>query len=435
MYNPSRRATLRALMSTALLPGVVMSGASEVNAQTTVVTPATLAGAIAGATAGGTLLLEGGDYGRVVIEGDWSAGAPLVLRSADPGNPARIAELMVYSTRNVRFEQLVFKYRFAAGDPYYFRPFQIRDSQDITLRSSLIDGDLAGPGADVAEGYATGFGLSIRTCRQIRVLGNEVRRFGRGMICDDVRGLVVQANDFHSLRSDGMNFVAVQDVALEGNHIHDFTRNIDSSDHADMIQFWTNQAVGPTRNVRIRGNLLNAGRGGWTQSIFMRNEMVDTGAAGAEMYYRNIEVSNNVILNAHLHGVMVGETRGLVISNNTMVRNALALGQIDPPPPSPLWEPQIRVNPAAEDVVIARNVTAGIMGHEDQSDWRVRDNVIVQDRGRAFPGFYNTVFGQASLVDPTQPASFAARPGGPLDGTGIGATWLDASVTGPPSRF
>jgi hypothetical protein len=434
MHSKSRRQALKTLASAALLSAAVLPGAPAA-AQTTTVSPATLAQAIAAATAGGTLLLEGGDYGAVRIEGDWSAGSPLVLRSANPANPARIGELAIYQARNVALEQLVLKYRFAAGEPSYFRPFRIRDSQDITLQSCLIDGDLAGPDADVAEGYATGFGLSIRTCRRIRVLGNEIRRFGRGMICDDVQGLIVQSNNVHSLRSDGMNYVAVQDVAIEGNHIHDFDRDIDSSDHADMIQFWTNRAVGPTRNVRIRGNLLNAGRGGWTQSIFMRNEMVDTGEAGFEMYYRNVEVSNNVILNAHLHGVMVGETRGLVISNNTMVRNAAALGQTDPPPPSPLWLPQIRVNPVAQDVVIARNVTAGVMGYEGQSDWQVRENVIVQDTGRGLPGFYGTVFDRTALIDPTQPASFAARPGGPLDGTGIGATWLDGMVTGPPSQF
>jgi hypothetical protein len=429
MQTLSRRTALRILTAATLVPSAAAV------AQSTLVTPATLASAIAGATTGGTLLLESGDYSRVLIEGDWSAGAPLVLRSADPANPARIGELMVIYTRNVGFEQLVFDYRFAAGNPDYYRPFQIRDSQGVTLRACLIDGDLAGPGADVAQGYATGFGLSIRASREVRVLNNEIRRFGRGLYCDDVRSLLVQGNDLHSMRSDGMNCVAVQDVAIEANHIHDFVRDIDGTDHADMIQFWTNRAVGPTQNIRIRANLLNAGHGGWTQSIFMRNEMVDTGQAGREMYYRNIEVSNNVILNAHLHGVMVGEVEGLIISNNTMVRNASALGQTDPPPPSPLWEPQIRVNPVAEDVVIARNVTAGIMGHEGQSDWRVRDNLIVQDRGWMEPGFYSTVFDTAALIDPARPASFAPRRGGPLDGTGIGATWLNGAVTGPPARF
>jgi hypothetical protein len=395
-------------------------------------TPATFAQVVREMASGGELLLAGGDYGSVRLEGRWPAATPLVIRSRDPADPALLQELMIIYSRNVRLEQLVFDYRFRSGDLSYTRPFQIRDSADISVRASLFTGDRAGPGADVAEGFSTAFGLSIHAAERISILANEFLRFGRAIICSDVDGLVVRSNDLHALRSDGLNCVAVRNTVIEGNHFHDFQRDLDSGDHADMIQFWTARAVAPTRNVVIRDNLLNAGQGEWTQSIFMRNEMVDTGEAGEEMFYRNLEISNNVIVNAHLHGISVGETDGLIIANNTLVRNAAAPGQNDH---YVLWSPRINVNPVARNVVIARNVSAGIAGHEDQSDWLVLDNVFVQDRARAEPGFYLTVFNRTALLDPTQPGSFVARPGGPLDGTGIGATWLNAGVTTPPSRF
>ena len=44
----------------------------------------------------------------------------------------------------------------------------------------------------------------------------------------------------------------------------------------------------------------------------MRNEMVDQGKAGLEMYYQNITIENNVIYNAQTHGITVGETTGLI---------------------------------------------------------------------------------------------------------------------------
>ena len=53
----------------------------------------------------------------------------------------------------------------------------------------------------------------------------------------------------------------------------------------------------------------------------MRNEMVDTGGAGDEMFYRNITIEDNVIYNAQVHGITVGETHGLTIKNNTILRN------------------------------------------------------------------------------------------------------------------
>ena len=55
----------------------------------------------------------------------------------------------------------------------------------------------------------------------------------------------------------------------------------------------------------------------WTQSIFMRNEVVDQGLAGANMYYQNVLIENNIIYNAHTHGITVGETIGLTIDHNT----------------------------------------------------------------------------------------------------------------------
>lgn len=200
--------------------------------------PATFAQVVQEMAGGGELLLAGGDYGSVRLEGSWPAATPLVIRSLDPADPARLRELMIFYSRNVRLEQIVFDYRFRTGDLSYTRPFQIRDSADISVRYSLFVGDNAGPGADVAQGFATGFGLSIRTARRITILGNEFRRFGRAVICDDVDGLIIRSNDLHALRSEGVNCVAVRNTAIEGNHFHDFVRDLDRGDHADMIQFY-----------------------------------------------------------------------------------------------------------------------------------------------------------------------------------------------------
>ena len=67
-----------------------------------------------------------------------------------------------------------------------------------------------------------------------------------------------------------------------------------------MIQFWTSGTTSPSTNIVIRGNILDSGDGGWTQSIFMRNEMVDTGGAGDAMFYQNILIEDNVIYNAFI---------------------------------------------------------------------------------------------------------------------------------------
>lgn len=70
---------------------------------------------------------------------------------------------------------------------------------------------------------------------------------------------------------------------------------------------------------------MDIGEGDKTQSIFMRNDLVDRGLAGEEMYYQNILIEGNVILNGHKHGITVGETDGLIIQNNTI----LSIGSSD----------------------------------------------------------------------------------------------------------
>ena len=143
----------------------------------------------------------------------------------------------------------------------------------------------------------------------------------------DSNGITVQSNDVHDIRMDGMNFAQVESVLIADNHIYDFRRSLDSKDHADMIRFWTNGMTAPSRDIVIRDNILNSGQGAYTQSIFMRNDLVDRGLAGREMFNDGVTIVDDVIINAHLHGITVGETDGLRIQNNTVVRNARSEGE------------------------------------------------------------------------------------------------------------
>ena len=225
----------------------------------------------------------------------------------------------------------------------------------------------------------------------------------------------------HSIRSDGINFYQVTNLLVAENYLHDFIRSLGSADHPDMIQFWTTNTTSPSENVTIRDNVLNSGTGGYTQSIFMRNELVDQGRAGLPMFYRNITIAGNVIINAHLHGITLGESDGVIIRNNTLIRNAISAGDEQN---YQLVTPRINVASAARNVVIERNVIPDIAGFDGQSDWTVTDNFIIQDRERLRSGFYATVFANPFAGDIRDLSSFAYLPGGPLDGAGLGAARL-----------
>jgi hypothetical protein len=402
-------------------PALLLVLAAAPHAETRRATPADLATVLETAGPGTVIELAGGDYGSLDLRGGGgSDGSPLVLRSADPMAPARFARMTLRDTGNLVLDGLVFDYVVAPGDEPKLRPFQIHDSRNITLRNCLFDGDrMVHGGISVAS--PTGYGLSFRGVSGVVLEGSRVTGFLRGLIVAESQGVTVRNTEFDGMRSDGMDFAQVEDVLIEGNHLHDFERPPGTKDHPDMIQFWTNGTTKPSRNITIRDNVLNAGNGPWTQSIFMRNEMVDSRGAGKDMFYRNILIEENVILNAHLHGITVGETDGLVIRNNTVVRNAKASGEGGKPS---LWTPRIKAAKAARNVRIERNVTAAVDGLDGQKDWVVADNLLVQDQSRMKPGFYATVFGPAALSAPDRIESFRPLPGGPLDGTGIGAALL-----------
>ena len=409
------------LCSLALLSALVAGPAAQ--AETVpVATPAALQQALLAVAPGDVLVLGAGDYGQLDLRGlVMPQDRPVVLRGADDG-AVRFSGMHLREVEGLVLENLVFDYSYAPGDPRYLRPFQIISSRRITIRKALFDGDVARGVSASADGFGTGFALGITGSAGVVLIDSEIRGFLRGVVVSDSRDIVLRGNDIHSLRSDGMNFAQVESVLIEGNHIHDFLRALDSADHADMIQFWTNGTETPSRDIVIRGNVLNSGGGWWTQSIFMRNDQVDRGLAGPEMFYRNVLIEQNVIINAHLHGIAVGETDGLIIRNNTVIRNARSEGERDN---VALWNPRISVAETSRNVQILRNVVSRIGGAEGQAGWVVAENIFVQDQGRLGEGlFYDLVFVDARTGDPQDLGSFSYLPGGPLDGTGIGASRL-----------
>jgi hypothetical protein len=369
----------------------------------------------------GTIVLAGGDYGFLDLRGTYSRAKPLVIRSENRSNPARFSGLLVAHAQHVVLQSLVFDYKFQSGERATLAPFNIGKSQHIIVRDSVFDGDIMrGSGTD-EDSYPTGTGLYVRNSSDVVVERSVFRKFLRGLIVRQSNDVIVRSNDISQMRMDGMNITEVQSVRIDGNHIHDFKGRKGWDDHRDMIQFWTRGNVKQTRDVVIRNNVLNSGGGKFTQSIFMRNEVVDTGKAGAKMFYKNVEISNNFILNAHLHGITIGETNGLKIQNNTVVRNAASKGPAKNPP---VWIPRINVKPKSRNVRVQRNVTSSITGFDGQKDWRVDNNLFVQDSARIQPGFYGTVFGPASIKDPRKVISFAQQPDSALEISNIGIQGL-----------
>src|SRR6056297_3296256 len=282
-----------------------------------------LLSALASATGGDTIELAGGDYGALNItpysgfQGDPNFASPVTITSATPGSPASFSGLNLHDVSNITFDNVKFDHDYSS-DPN-FRNFLIRDSSDVTIRNSLFDGsDLERPGT-IADGFPVGVGLMVRWSSDITLENNEMRTFTTGAQFLETTNINVISNNIHDMRSDGLNFAGVQNVLIEDNHLRDFRTNTATGDHPDMVQFWTTNAELLLTDVTIRDNTFDAGEGGWTQTIFMRNAAAEAAGAGEETFFKNILIEENVISNGHLHGITVGATDGLVIQNNMVV--------------------------------------------------------------------------------------------------------------------
>ena len=383
------------------------------------VTPATLNDVLATAGPGDVLTLAPGQYPPLALRQGGAMLNPLKMRAADPDNRPVFPELLIVGAQYISLTDLTFDLIPRADTRE--KSFRIQDARGIILRDLLFDGAERPDAEGIARPW--GIGLNITDSIDISLTGSELRGFARGLVAARTEQLSVSDNLIHGMREDGMNFVQVRDVLIEDNEIRDFARAIGSSDHSDMIQFWTRGTKTPSDGIIIRNNLLTSGEGRFTQSIFMRNEEVDSNRAGESMYYRDVVIEGNVIINAQLHGITVGATSGLTINRNTVVRNAVSQGpELNPG----RWTPRINIDDRSRDVLVLGNVSHAEPQVGWQPDWVVAGNAVVQDRVPGQSNHYDRVF---RSVDPTRPArieDFAARPDGLLGGRDIGAPRLIA---------
>ena len=268
---------------------------------------------------------------------------------------------------NITFDGTVFDYKFRQGDGIEAICVALSGCKGIAFKACKFDGDVASGLSAVDNGFAAGRGLLATGCNGITVQDSVFKSWYRGLVIGESDNIQVLRNEVTDIRSDGMDFVQVKNVVIEGNNIHDFRSAPNSGDHADMIQFWTTGAVSPSTDIVIRNNRLEVGQGTWSQSLFMRNEKVDQGQASFDkMAYRSVLIENNTINNAHIHGITVGETGGLVVKGNTLTAaklnaalkyNADYLAEYAGN--TGIMRPKINMTPASKNVTLSGNTMDG----------------------------------------------------------------------------
>jgi len=387
-----------------------------------------LLSALTQAEGGETIVLAPGDYGTLDLDGQpgglFQFGQTVTIRSEQLTDPAVFEGASLRHIENLTIDGVVFDYAADPGAVESIQVVHVEDSQSVAIVNSVFEGDLASGVGQPFDGTPTGVGLGVYRSANVTVDNNEFSTLMRGAVFSEVDGLVVSGNDVYDIRSDGLDFAEVTAVLIEENVLHDFVEVEGSGDHRDMIQFWTNGTDAPSGDIVIRNNILDSNDGAWTQSIFMRNELVDLGQAGEEMFYRDVVIADNVIRNAHANAILVGEAIGVSVTNNTVVHNASTADG------SSVYLPVITVAEASQNVAITGNVAHEIRAGEG-ADWLVEDNLEIQRISGSLDHYYGDVFidGLSDTGDVVH--DLRAVPGGLIDQAGLGAAMLRVGTTSP----
>ncbi len=385
----------------------------------------TLSTALADAVGGDRIELTAGDYGALSLK-NLAFSSDETIVSAVPANPAAFSGLYIRDASHLVFDGILLDFTFGLGDAVWERPFEIIDSSYITIRNSVFDGSEIFSEID-GDSFGTGFGLTVNGSSFVVVENNEFFKFWKALAVSLSTDIIVRDNDVHTLRSDGFNFISVDGLLVEGNYLHDFKMMPSSNDHLDMIQCWTVLVEPSLRNVIMRGNFLDAGAGDWAQSLFMRNGIVDTGQGSfGEYAFQNILIENNVIYNAQVHGITVGETDGLVIRNNTLLYDGGVAGELPPGNSAP----RINLSEVSLNVTAENNISESTWNWEilaSQTGWTLINNLFVQHEEPSGENYYGDLFVNA-LVGAAELADLRAVAGGLIEFGGYGAAMTRADL-------
>ncbi len=261
----------------------------------TVSTSAELMAAASRARAGDTVALAAGNYDKVTLR-DVRFDGTVTITSADPERPAVLTGLKAIGVENITFRDVVLA-DMDATTPY---DFEVKNAAHITFDQVLVRGE------EGDAGYQSNT-LMIRASRDVAITNSEITHLRYGINMLDNVGVTVTGNYFHDLRADGFHGGGLSDVVIADNVFTDF--HPAPGDHPDAIQFWTANQTRSAENITITGNVIHRGDGAAIQGIFMGDE---TDA----LPYRNVVISDNLVVGGMYNGIHVERADGLSVTDN-----------------------------------------------------------------------------------------------------------------------
>ncbi|WP_422039306.1 LamG-like jellyroll fold domain-containing protein [Roseibium sp.] len=403
-----------------------MSGSNNANSGILVHTAEELENAL---EAGHTYIeLAPGDYGDFFMR-EFNAESTVTITSQDPDNVATFNTIDLRKCANLTFDGIAVEYTIEDhSNPSALdkeKAIYLAECSNISVTNSTVKGDYIENPDHEQDGQPTLTGIVSVYSTNVSIDNVELSDLRVGVVFSRGDNASLTNSEIHDVRMDFTRIVEMADVEISGNHYHSPTDNPNPNEHQDMIQMWTTNTSHPSSDITITGNQFDSGDSDATQTIWMRNELVDQGKAGPEMFYENITITDNVIYNNHKHGISVGEANGVIIENNTLLQN-LGAGERENE-----TAPAIKVAETSTDVTISGNITAGVSPiPEGAENWSVSDNLLVQRDDPNGDNYYGELFVNALADGAATLADLRVIPGSAADGYGSSLSVFDATPEG-----
>ena len=375
-----------------------------------------LMAALNNATGVTTIELAAGNYDNLYISGnkipELSNSSMVTITSQDASNPATISSMILIGAKNVTFDGIEFDYTSASGASVSTRPYMFLSGDNITVKNSVFDGDLAKGVSSTADGYGTGIAVGVKDTNNFTVVNNTFTDFHKAVVVERGTNVNISNNDISGIASDGINLSSVVNGKIQNNHLHDFASHPNTSAHKDMIQIWSKGGENASQNIDITGNILNSAAGTYTHGIMLKSEN--------GKLHQDFVIENNLIYNAFTHGITLNNIKGASVQNNTVLHNMDSA-----PDGSGLYVPRIHIGAQMQNTVVNDNVTHAITG----TQWSGSGNLIVQNTNPKAANYYGDLFVNALAGKTATVSDLAVLPGSIIDTQNIGVLFSQPDST------
>ncbi|WP_165843969.1 right-handed parallel beta-helix repeat-containing protein [Phenylobacterium kunshanense] len=341
-----------------------------------------LEAALAAAKAGDTISLSGGNYGELTVRGK-VFDTPVKIVAADAANPPVFDSIYIYKSEGLTFTNVSVEFKPDQDTLSFSSAVKINLSKDISFVGGEFKGGPAVNGVpqDAETGDSTGNVLgmpagravTIESSQGVTIQGVEIHEFHKGLVLAKSSGLVIKDNEIYDLRTSPITGGGVNDVVIDGNHLHDSNPwRWGEVDHADFIHLWTSETVGQSKNITITNNVLEQGDGEAILGIYLDDNANKLG-------FTNVDISNNLIMNGDHQGIGLENVANGRVVDNTLLRSSGTSKDA----------PGILLTKGSHDVLISGNITKFIGTREDNYNLDIRDNILVQADSIYEPGYYS----------------------------------------------